>query len=137
MAQAFPHYPSLYQINTRVRMGELAAAVGRPATLDDLPDAELDHWAETGFDIVWLLGVWQTGTAGLKLSLSNKQWVPEYKATLPDYQECDVCGSPFAVQEYHVNRDFGGDEALARLRQRLKSRGLRLMLDFVPNHTAL
>jgi glycosidase len=137
MAQAFPHYPSLYQINTRVRMGEIAAAVGRPATLDDLPDAELDHWAETGFDIVWLLGVWQTGTAGLKLSLSNKQWVPEYKATLPDYQECDVCGSPFAVKEYHVNRDFGGDEALARLRQRLKSRGLRLMLDFVPNHTAL
>jgi hypothetical protein len=32
---------------------------------------------------------------------------------------------------------LGGDEALARLRTRLQQRGLRLMLDFVPNHTAL
>ena len=32
---------------------------------------------------------------------------------------------------------LGGDEALARLRERLRERGLRLMLDFVPNHTAL
>src|SRR5262249_49496453 len=34
------------------------------------------------------------------------------------------------------NADFGGDAALARLRQRLRQRGLRLMLDFVPNHMA-
>ena len=32
--------------------------------------------------------------------------------------------------------EFGGDEALARLRERLRQRGLRLILDFVPNHVA-
>src|SRR5262249_11789972 len=32
--------------------------------------------------------------------------------------------------------DFGGRDALLRLRERLAGRGLRLMLDFVPNHLA-
>src|SRR5262249_5844569 len=32
---------------------------------------------------------------------------------------------------------LGGDAALARLRERLRTRGLRLMLDFVPNHVGL
>ena len=36
-----------------------------------------------------------------------------------------------------MHRGLGGDAALARLRERLRRRGLRLMLDFVPNHTAL
>lgn len=137
MAQSLPRYPSLYQINTTVRLREIASVIGRPATLDDLPDDELDGLAKSGFDIVWLLGVWQTGTAGLKLSLSNPAWQRECHATLPDCQDCDICSSVFAVHEYHVNRDFGGDGALARVRQRLASRGIRLMLDFVPNHTAL
>ena len=40
-----PRYPSLYQVNTRVRLSELATALGRPATLDDITDAELDALA--------------------------------------------------------------------------------------------
>ncbi|HEX7158066.1 MAG TPA: alpha-amylase family glycosyl hydrolase, partial [Edaphobacter sp.] len=137
MPPTFPRYPSLYQINTRVRLRELASQLRRPATLDDLPDAELDHLAETGFDIVWLLGVWQTGEAGRNVSLNNPEWLREFQTTLPDYHPRDVSGSCFAVCGYHVNKDFGGDAALERIRQRLANRGLRLMLDFVPNHTAL
>ena len=35
------HYPSLYQINTRVWLTELSRKLSRTATLDDIPDAEL------------------------------------------------------------------------------------------------
>ena len=59
-----PRYPSLYQINTRVWLTELAQARGRRATLDDIADAELDRVARMGFDWVWLLSVWRTGAAG-------------------------------------------------------------------------
>jgi glycosidase len=128
-----PLYPTLYQINTRILLGE----IGRGATLDDIPDALLDHLAALGFDVVWMLGVWQTGPAGREVSRTQPDWRRGYAQDLPDVTNEDICGSPFAVQEYTVNRDFGGEAALARLRQRLHQRDLRLLLDFVPNHTAL
>lgn len=131
-----PRYPSLYQVNTRVWLTEWSRKIGRSATLDDLPDAELDHLAEMGFDWIWLLSVWQTGPAAQKISRSHLEWRKDFEATLPDLREEDIGGSGFAIQDYTAHRDLGGDAALARLRQRLQQRGLKLMLDFVPNHMA-
>ena len=82
-----PRYPSLYQINTRVWLTRLSRTLDRPATLDDIPDAELDRLAGMGFDWVWLLSVWQTGLAGQKISRSNPQWRREFEETLPDLRE--------------------------------------------------
>ena len=129
-------YPSLYQINSRVWLTELSRALGKRATLDDIPDAELDRLAERGFDWVWFLSVWQTGPAARAISRANAGWRNEFQETLPDLREEDIAGSGFAIQNYTVHRDLGGDAALARLRQRLQKRGLKLMLDFVPNHMA-
>ena len=129
-------YPSLYQINTRVWLTELSHALGRRATLDDIPDAELDRLAEMGFDWVWFLSVWQTGPAAQAISRANPEWRRSSHETLPDLKDEDIAGSGFAIQNYTVHRDLGGDAALARLRQRLQQRGLKLMLDFVPNHMA-
>jgi hypothetical protein len=61
----------------------------------------------------------------------------EFQETLPDLTDEDIPGSGFAITGYTVHRDLGGDAALARLRERLKKRGLQLMLDFVPNHMGL
>lgn len=132
-----PRYPSLYQINTRVWLTELSGKLGKAATLDDIPDAELDRLAERGFDWIWLLSVWQTGPAGQRVSRDNPEWQREFAQTLPDLQTEDIAGSGFAIAGYTVHREMGGDAALARLRERLRSRGLRLLFDFVPNHTAL
>ena len=130
-------YPSLYQVNTRVWLTQLSRELGRRATLDDLPDFELDHMGAKGFDWVWFLSVWQTGPAAQKVSRSNPEWLEEFAETLSDLSDDDIEGSGFAITDYVVHQNLGGDAALARLRKRLHARGLRLMLDFVPNHTAL
>lgn len=132
-----PCCPSLYQVNTRVWLTELSRDLGRPATLDDIPDGELDRLGAMGFDWIWLLSVWQTGPAGQRISRSNPEWRKEFQETLPDLCEEDIPGSGFAITGYTVPKQLGGDAALARLRERLRRRGLRLLLDFVPNHTGL
>jgi len=132
-----PIHPALYQINTRVWLTELSKSLGRPATLDDIPDGELDRLAKMGFDWIWFLSVWQTGPAGQRVSRANHEWRREFEETLPDLREDDIAGSGFAIIGYTVHRDLGGDAALARLRERLRKRGLKLLLDFVPNHTGL
>jgi hypothetical protein len=135
---ALVRYPLLYQINTRVWLSELSQTQGRrPATLDDISDAELDRLARMGFDWIWLLSVWQTGPQAQQVSRSNAEWRKEFQETLPDLREEDIAGSGFAIIGYTVHSSLGGDAALARLRQRLRQRGLKLMLDFVPNHMGL
>ncbi len=132
-----PSYPALYQINTRVWLREFAGSKGRPATLADIPDDFLDQIASLGFDYVWFLGLWETGAAGRQVALSQPGARQEFRKILPDFTEADVVSSPFAVAGYTLNRDFGDEAALPELRERLQARRLKLMVDFVPNHTAL
>jgi hypothetical protein len=132
-----PRYPALYQINTRVWLTELSRGRQRRATLDDIPDEELDRLAALGFDWIWMLSVWQTGPAAREVSRRDPDLRREFLATLPDLREEDIAGSGFAIAAYTVHEGLGGDGALARLRRRLKDRGLKLMLDFVPNHLGL
>ena len=122
--------PSLYQINTKV----LLSTLGGNATLDDIPDTFLDSIASKGFDWIWLLGVWKIGPTGREISRSRIEWHTEYRAALSDLTQDDICGSPFAIAEYTVDPSLGGDIQLARLRGRLEQRGIKLLLDFVPNH---
>src|SRR5215510_9481422 len=132
-----PRYPSLFEINTRVWLRRLSREAGRPMTLADIDDATLDDIARRGFDWVWLLSVWRTGFASRAVSCSNPAWRAEFEAVLPDLSDDDISGSGFAISAYKVDPALGGAGALAGLRTRLAARGLRLMLDFVPNHTAL
>ena len=89
-----------------------------------------------GFDLVWVMGVWQRGPLAVHIALNNPHVPPELTPALPDWTADDVIGSPFAIQRYVVDSELGGDEALASLRSRLAERGLGLVLDFVPNHVA-
>jgi hypothetical protein len=129
-------YPTLFQLNTRVWLQRLSREAGRQLTLADIDDAILDGFVENGFDWVWPLSVWQTGAAGRAVSCSNPEWRREFETLLPDLTEDDICGSGFAITAYSVSETIGGEAGLASFRERLASRNIRLMLDYVPNHTA-
>ncbi|MCE5339204.1 MAG: alpha-amylase [Methanomicrobiaceae archaeon] len=131
-----PRYPSLYEVNTRVRLRYIARETGRRVTLDDIPDTWLAGLVGCGFDWVYLMGIWKTGEAGRRVSGSNEEWLSGYRDLLPDLREEDICGSGFAVTGYVLHPDIGEPDALIRFRDRLHRQGLSLMLDFVPNHTA-
>src|SRR5512134_494020 len=105
-------HPLLYQINTRVWLQALSGGIGRSATLDDVPDRELDRLAEYRFDWIWLLSVWETGEAGCAVSRSRADWRKEFEDTLPDLKDEDIAGSGFAVTGYRVARKLGGARAL-------------------------
>jgi len=56
---------------------------------------------------------------------------------LPGFTTADIIGSPYAVTQYTCNPELGTDTDIAILRKKLNTMGLRLMLDFVPNHSAV
>ncbi len=132
--------PLLYEINTRVWLGELPPA-GRKAarggsTLGQVPAAAVNEIAGLGFDLVWMMGVWQTGPVGERLAREFLERHPERTRGLADFKPEDVVSSPYAVQDYKVADALGGPKALASLRSALAKKGIGLILDFVPNHTA-
>lgn len=135
-AAPWPKYPLVYEINTRVWLAELSARAGRPLTLDKVPNDEIDRIARLGFHGVWLMGVWTTGPEAVDIARAHPELQREFRGALSDFTPADVIGSPYAISTYQVSPRLGGPEALAGLRQKLARSGLRLMLDFVGNHTA-
>jgi len=133
-----PRYPSLLEINTRPWLRRLSSDPARPVTLTEVDDAVLDGFQRAGFDWIWLLSVWEIGPLSRAVSREvASPWYADCVRALPDLTEADIAGSGFAIAAYRVNEALGGAEALAGFRARLARRGIKLMLDFVPNHTGL
>ena len=124
----------ILEIPTRVWLSELGH--GRPFSLTDVPEQQFAEWIDEGFDAVWLMGVWLLSDESRRIALEHPGLREEYGRALPDWSETDISGSPFAVRGYEVSPDLGGAEGLANFRERLAKYGLRLILDFIPNHTA-
>ena len=152
--------PILYEVNTRAWLRELSEEAGRTVTLADVPDAEIERWQRLGFTHIWLMGVWQVGPKArdAALQLWREHWSKDVASTtsstvlpgtphpnpLPSegrgdgaFGEGDVHGSPYAIQEYAVDSRLGDALSLLMLKERLGRAGLRLIVDFVPNHLGI
>ena len=128
--------PTLYEINTRVWLSDLTKKYGAAVELSSVPAAEWNAIAQFGFDGVWLMGVWERSPAGTAIANRNQGLLADFCRALPDFRTRDNVGSPYCVRNYVVDKHLGSPVGLASARKELDRRGMKLLLDFVPNHVA-
>jgi hypothetical protein len=134
--KAWPRHPVVYEINTWAWLGDLGRKYRKAVDLATVPEPEWDAIASHGFDAVWFMGVWERSPAGIEISMRNKGLLEDFRRALPDFSAEDNVGSPYCVRRYVVDGHLGGPKGLAAARAALAKRGIRLILDFVPNHVA-
>ena len=133
---SWPKHPVIYEINTWAWLGEMSRRFQRPVNLATVPSEEWNAIAALGFDAVWFMGVWERSPAGIEISMRNPGLLEDFRRALPDFSAKDNVGSPYCVRRYVVDEHLGGTRGLAEARKVLAKRGIRLVLDFVPNHVA-
>ncbi|MBJ7325735.1 MAG: hypothetical protein JHC52_00155 [Chthoniobacterales bacterium] len=100
----------------------------------DLSDGVLAELKATGFTHLWLTGVLQQATATDYSSIGEP-------ADDPDLLK-GLAGSPYAVRDYYdVSPDYAVDPAKRKeefkaLLDRVHAQGMKVLIDFVPNHVA-
>ncbi len=135
--KSWPRNPIIYEINTFVWLNDLSRRYSQPISLRNVPAEEWDTLSSRGFDAVWLMGVWERSPAGTRIARGLPKLRNACRNALSDFRPRDVVGSPYCVRRYTVDRRLGGMSGLGVAREMLAKRGMRLILDFVPNHTAI
>ena len=110
--------------STYVWLNQLSVKYSRQIRyLNQIPDEELDELVGYGFTSLWLIGIWERSKASLKIKQISGQ--------------SQIAASAYAIDDYQIAADLGGDTALENLRQRCRQRGLDLACDVVTNHTGI
>ena len=128
--------PHIYEINLMTWLYELSKKSQRRIDLRNIPDGEWEYLKGIGMDFVWLMGIWQRSPYSSERAREEPHLVGECRSILDDFKMEDIVGSPYAVYEYRPDPAFGSLQDLLSLEKKLKAKGLGLILDFVPNHTA-
>ncbi len=129
-------HPHLLEISAWPWLERLSRREPGEIRLDTVPEAEWDRIGRQGFDAVFLMGVWRRSAIGRAIALTEPGLIEEYTRALPDWAAADVPGSPYCIQAYEPDERMGGWPGLDTARRELRDRGVSLILDFVPNHTA-
>ncbi len=129
--------PILYEINTRCWLRALSEESGKSITLANVPGSEFAEWQRLGFTHIWLMGAWTSGPLARAEALKHPGLLSLYSQTLPDWTEADVAGSPYAIADYRIPSTLGEEPGLREFRRKLHHHGLKLVLDYVPNHVGM
>lgn len=110
--------------NALVWLDQLSGRYGRVIRrLDEIPPEELDALSRRGVSGLWLIGVWERSPASGRIKRAQGQE--------------DAAPSAYSVRRYRIAAELGGEPALDGLSAAARRRGIRLAVDFVPNHLAI
>ncbi len=137
MSIHWPRNPHIYELNTRIWLRDLSQKFGKAIDLSNIPEEELEALKKLGFDALWLMGIWLPSPKGEEIARSHQDLRIEFERALPDLKEEDIAASPYAVYDYFINPALGGERGMRTLRQVMHNHDLRLLLDFIPNHTGI
>lgn len=132
-----PMFPLVYEINTRIWLKKLSITYNRTVTLGNISDTELNFFSKCGFDIIWLMGVWKPSAYSKAIATSHQDLRSVFLDHLGSVTPDDITSSPYSIPSYTVNEALGGETELLSFRSKLHAIGIKLMLDFVPNHMGL
>lgn len=127
----------IYEINTRIWLRELSGRYRKEIRLDNIPDDEIKRFKELGFDAIWLMGTWLSSGKGREAAFNDHRMMNEYRTALPDLKPEDISSSPYSIAGYEIDGRVGDSRGMSEFRERLNGEGIKLLLDFVPNHLAL
>ncbi|MEV5599682.1 alpha-amylase family glycosyl hydrolase [Streptomyces sp. NPDC052496] len=131
-----PAQPVIHEVNTRVWLREVQRRTGCRAGLGDVPKDAWDEITPHGVDAVWLMGVWERSPQGRGIALWDQSLRTAFAQAVPGIGEDEIAGSPYCIRRYEADAALGGAAGLAAARAELDSRGIGLLLDYVPNHVA-
>ena len=117
--QLFPRLFGNKQTNFRINGSKTENGCG---TFNDIDETALGAIKDLGFTHIWLTGILEHAS--------------ESTGTHPDITK-GRAGSPYAITDYHnLDPDLGTMEDFERLVARIHDKGMKVIIDFVPNHLA-
>jgi len=128
--------PHLYEINLMPWLTHVCGKEQRPITLKNIPPSVWSELKDKGMDLVWLMGIWHRSRDACKRARNTSDLLEYCRLRFKDFKTEDIAGSPYAIERYLPDPVFGNRQDLLSLKDLLADMGLRLVLDFVPNHTA-
>jgi hypothetical protein len=128
-------HPHLYEINTWPWLEALSRRAGRRLTLGAVPDEEWDRLRALGIDLVFLMGIYRRSAISRQAARTEPALFAAYDRANPGWRARDVVGSAYSIAGYEPDDRVGGWDEVDAVRAKLHSRGMRLVVDFVPNHT--
>lgn len=89
-------------------------------TLDKIPENELQILKNSGFNTLWLIGIWERSVASKRIK--------------------ELCGNPealssaYSIYDYQIASELGGEYSYKILKEKCQNLSIRLAADMVPNH---
>ncbi|HOL81970.1 MAG TPA: alpha-amylase family glycosyl hydrolase [Ignavibacteriales bacterium] len=121
------------EVNTRVWLNKFNTSK-KKARLTDVPTTYWQHLVDLGFQAIWFMGIWETLPHLANQYCLEDYLIDEYSKALPDWTEEDVIGSPYAINQYKIDKNIATEEEFLEIKDKLNKLGLFVILDFIPNH---